>query len=53
MAIMMKEVDVSTVAELKAFLKDLPDETEVFDAVGELLCVRLFEDVGMQFLEVA
>ena len=53
MAIMMKEVDVSTIGELKAFLKDLPDEMEVFDAVGELLCVRIFEDVGMKFVEVA
>lgn len=53
MAGLIKEVEVETVCELKTALYMLPDDMPVSDAVGELLCIRIYEDEDKQFMEVA
>ncbi len=53
MGILLREMEVETVGELKAVLSVLPDAMPVSDAVGELLCLRIYEDDSKeQFLEV-
>lgn len=53
MAKFVCDMDVQTVGELKTLLDTLPDEMPVYDAMGELLCVRVFEEAGEKFLEMA
>lgn len=50
---LIREIEVTNVAELKAAIAELPDEMEVSDSVGELLCLRVFERGEEQFMEVA
>ena len=47
------EKEVETVGELKQLLATLSDDMPVFDSVGELLCIRIFEEEGAQTMEVA
>lgn len=44
MACIVAEYEPQTVRELKAVLSNLPDDMPVSDALGELLCIRVFED---------
>lgn len=53
MARLITEIEVETVEELLMALATLPVEMPVSDAVGELLCLRVYEDEGKRFLEVA
>lgn len=53
MSKLITELEVETVGELLIALATLPVEMPVSDAVGELLCLRVYEDEGKQFLEVA
>ena len=50
---LIREMEVETVGELKAVLSVLSDSMPVSDAVGELLCLRIYEEDGVQFMEVA
>lgn len=50
---LLREVEVETVGELKAFLASIPDSMPVSDAVGELLCMRIYQQDGVQFMEMA
>jgi hypothetical protein len=50
---LIKEMEVCTVGELKTALYMLPDDMPVSDSVGELLCLRIYEQDQVQFLEVA
>ncbi len=54
MARLVAEYEPQTVAELQAILTNLPYEMPVSDAMGELLCLRIYEDdgTGEQFMEV-
>ena len=45
--------NVETVGELRMLLDILPDTMPIYDAVGELLCVRVYEESGERFLEMA
>jgi hypothetical protein len=49
---LIREMEVETVGELKAVLSVLPDDMEVSDAVGELLCIRIYEEDGKKFMEI-
>jgi len=51
----VRNMDIQTVGELKAAMADLPDDLPVYDSLGELLCLRIYEDdgTGEQFMEVA
>lgn len=53
MANLIKEIEVDTVGELRLALATSPDNMSVYDAVGELLILRFYEDDGEKFLEVA
>lgn len=53
MANFIIDMEVETVGELKAALADLPNDMPVSDSVGELLCLRIFEEEGAKFMEVA
>lgn len=53
MANMIREDEVQTVGELKKMLADISDDMPVSDCVGELLCIRVYEEEGAQFMEVA
>ena len=53
MATLLREMEVETVFGLKAVLANLPDDMPVTDAVGELLCLRIYEEEGSKFMEVA
>lgn len=44
MARFVAEYEPQTVAELQAILANLPGDMPVSDALGELLCIRVFED---------
>lgn len=50
---LIKEFEVQTVGELKTALYMLPDNMPVTDAVGELLCLRIYEQDDVKFMEVA
>lgn len=52
MPTLIREFEVETVGELKQALSVIPDNMPVSDAVGELLCIRIYEDEGAQFMEV-
>lgn len=53
MANLIKEIEVETVGELRRALTTCPDEMPVTDAVGELLCLRFYEEDANKFVEVA
>lgn len=55
MAKLIKEIEVGTVGELRLALATSPDNMSFYDAVGELLILRFYEDEddGEKFLEVA
>lgn len=53
MARFISDINVETVGDLKAYLSVLPDDMRVSDSVGELLCVRMYEEENEKFLEVA
>lgn len=50
---LISEKEVETVFELKQVLATLPDDMPVTDSVGELLCLRIYEEDNIQTLEVA
>lgn len=52
MAKLIREIEVETVGDLRRALATCPDDMEVTDAVGELLCLRFYEIQGKQVLEV-
>lgn len=52
MAKLIREIEVETVGDLRRALATCPDDMEVNDAVGELLCLRFYEIKGKQVLEV-
>lgn len=52
MAKLIREIEVETVGDLRRALATCPDDMEVNDAVGELLCLRFYEIQGKQVLEV-
>lgn len=52
MAKLIREIEVETVGDLRRALATCPDDMEVADAVGELLCLRFYEIQGKQVLEV-
>lgn len=51
----VRDMELETVGELKAALADLPDDMPVSDSLGELLCLRIYEDddTDQRFMEVA
>lgn len=53
MANLIREIEVETVGELRRALTTCPDEMPVTDAVGELLCLRIYEEAANKWLEVA
>lgn len=53
MARFITDYSIETVADLRRAIADKPDDMEVCDGVGELACVRVYEDEnGRSFLEV-
>ena len=52
MAQFICEMEVETVGELKALLDTLSNDMPVSDALGELLCLRIYEKDGAQFMEI-
>jgi len=50
---LIKELEPRTVGELKVAIALLPDDMPVSDCVGELLCLRIYEQDGEKFMEVA
>ena len=50
---LIREIEVERVDELRAVLSGLPDDMNVYDAVGELLLIRIFEDRGVKHIEVS
>jgi hypothetical protein len=52
---MINEVEVETVGKLRRVLSVCPDDMPVTDAVGELLCLRFYQNDdgdGAKWLEV-
>lgn len=49
---LLQEIEVETVGELQAFLATLPADMPVTDAVGELLCIRVYDIDGIKTVEV-
>ncbi len=50
---LIKEIEVETVGKLRLALATCPDNMPVTDAVGELLCLRFYEEDANEFIEVA
>ncbi|NVO00928.1 MAG: hypothetical protein HXX17_16555 [Geobacteraceae bacterium] len=50
---LISEFEVETVGELRKHLASLPYEMPVTDAVGELLCIRIYDIDGVATMEVA
>lgn len=48
-----KEVEVATVGELRQELANCPDSMPVTDAVGELLCLRFYDEGANKWVEAA
>ncbi len=50
---LIREVEVETVGELRRALATYPDDMPVFDAVGEMLVLRVYREGNQLQLEVA
>lgn len=50
---LLSEIEVETVGELRKYLASLPYDMPVTDAVGELLCIRIYDVDGVATMEVA
>jgi hypothetical protein len=50
---LVKEIEVETVGELRKALATYPDCMPVYDAVGELLLLRVYRQGNQLQLEVA
>jgi len=53
MATMTKEIEVETVGGLRRALTMCPDNMPVYDAVGELLILRIYEEDANGWVEAA
>lgn len=52
MARLIREIEAETVGELRKELATCSDDLEIFDSVGELLLMHVYEEDGKKWLEV-
>lgn len=52
MAKLINEIEVETMGELRQAMASLPDDFPIYDGVGELLCIRIFEEGTDKWAEV-